>query len=200
MYSLLFVTLNLGLDDLLMFAVYYLRSFVVAGLAMIVLLVASFFVRRLSSGHSSSAMCLLWVSALPIVCWVVYFCLTCSFTKTLIILNSESDDAAEMAYERLFKRQVTTVDRAVDLAIDTGEAPNVRFYAACLVADLLTNASSNEVDRVLIRVENAPRIEPGFMGGNRLTDQFYIPGHVPPSLSVKTIVTTRLEVFRNLRK
>jgi hypothetical protein len=130
-----------------------------------------------------------------LVCWVVYFMATCELTYTLVLLGSESSQVAERTYVNRFKRQVNTLDGAVRLAVNRHQEPNVRFYASCLIADMLaTNDAS--VAAVFKRIENADLIETQFFDGNRLTDGFYVPGHAQVHLPVRDIVERRLHVLR----
>ena len=130
------------------------------------------------------------------VCWVVYFLFTCELTYTLIMLDSESSGVAERIYDNRFKRQVDTLDRAVGLAVNEHQAPNVRFYAACRIADMLVTSNDAVVASALKRVENAPIFETKFFGGNRLTEKFYDPGHYQVRLPVRDIVRRRLQFLR----
>jgi len=133
----------------------------------------------------------------PLLLWILHLIVTANFTVTLVLLDSETSLTAERTYEGRFKKQVRTLDQAVRLSIDPSQAPNVRFYAACLVAERLATNSEVFIGRVLRKVENTPLIETQFFDGNHLTEKFYIPGHFHPPLSVQKIVEERL---RDLRK
>jgi hypothetical protein len=114
----------------------------------------------------------------------------------LILLDSESSEAAESAYVNRFRMQVKTVETAVRLATNKHQAPNVRFYASCLIADMVAAKDDTAVSMVLEEVEGAPVIETQFFGGNRLTEIFYVPGHLQVQLPVRDIVEKRLQQVR----
>ncbi|HEY1799874.1 MAG TPA: hypothetical protein VGG46_02975 [Terriglobales bacterium] len=134
---------------------------------------------------------------LPFICWVIYFVFSVHFTKTLVLLNSESAGIAEETYNTSFKEEVKTVNRAMGLVFDKGEAPNVRFYASCLIADMMANSNGAEVTQILQKVEDAPIIEPEFIGGNSLTAEFFTPAQALSPLTVRDVIETRL---RNIRQ
>jgi len=61
---------------------------------------------------------------------------------------------------------------------------------------LLTTNSDASMAKTLEMVENAPTIQPQFIGGNSLTREFVDPGKMPPRLFVGQIIRRRLEVLR----
>ena len=110
----------------------------------------------------------------------------------LTLLDTESAGVAEIAYEERFKREVKTLDEAVRLAVNKHRAPNVRFYAACLVAERLFISDELVVTDTLKRVDVAPMIDAQFIGGNRLTARFYAQGRAQPHLTVRQVIEQRL--------
>jgi hypothetical protein len=188
--------MEFGPDDLVMFGIYYVPSLIIVIVTFVAILAAIVFVERFRPQFARLAplgVCLLPV---PFVIWVFYFVSTSDLTTTLILLDSESSGTAEKTYSNTFKAQVNTVDAAVRLAVNRHQAPNVRFYASCLIADMLVTNDDATVVKVTKEVEDAPVIETEFFGGNRLTKSFYIPGHVQPSLTVQEIVEQRLQELR----
>jgi hypothetical protein len=188
--------MEFGPDDLVMFGIRYWPSLVFSIIASAAVLgIISFARRRFPRFRRWPVLTLCLVPA-PLICWVIYFAPTCKMAYTLTLLNSESSQVAERTYENRFRTEVGTLDAAVRIAVSKREAPNVRFYASCLVAEMLAAKDDAVVAKTLSKVEDAPIIETQFFGGNRLTDGFYIPGHVQPQLSVRRIVEQRLESLR----
>jgi len=129
----------------------------------------------------------------PLFFWGIYVAGTLGEQKTFVLLDSESDGVAELVYEHDFKRQVTTLDRAISIAIDRHQTPGVRFYASCLIADLASTNDEKFVSSLLSRLDSAPEFEARFFSGNTMTAPFYASGRVQPRLSVRGIVSRRLQ-------
>jgi hypothetical protein len=189
--------MEFGPDDLVMFGLHYMPSLILAVVMSTAVVVAIYFAKRLSPKFDRLAPLGTCLLAAPLVFWLIYVVATSSFTSTLILLDSESSKAAENTYDNSFKKQVVTVDAAVRLAVSKHQAPNVRFYASCLIADMLVTNDNTTVIKVLKKVENSPIIKTEFFDGNKLTDSFYIPGHAQPSLTVQEIVERRLRELRH---
>jgi hypothetical protein len=188
--------MEFGPEDLLEFGRYYLPSLLWSLLACVAIFIVGILVARLRPGRRRWRTVMVCLAALPLVCWVVYFATTSELTYTLVLLGSESSQVAERTYVGRFKTQVTTLDGAVHLAVSRHQEPNVRFYACCLIADLLQTNSSSAAEAVLKRVESADVIETQFFGGNKLTDGFYVPGHAQVDLPVREIVERRIRMLR----
>jgi len=77
-------------------------------------------------------------------------------------------------------------------AEDDVGAQNVRFYAACRVADLLDSSNQDFQNRVLNEVQDAPIVTPGFFGTNSINCIFYIQDREQPRLAVADIIQRRL--------
>jgi hypothetical protein len=94
-------------------------------------------------------------------------------------------------YKNIF---TPSLSEAVNL-IKNGElGGNVRFYAACRVADLLkTETNTNVKAQVLKDVENAPAIDTEFFGTNELNFKLYTPYHEQVHISPKSLIERRLE-------
>ena len=192
--------IEFGPDDLIMSVIHYLPSLVFAVIASLIVIGAIVVIKRQwpkSNCRKNLGLCLV---PIPMICWVIYFGSTLGFTETSILLNSESAQVAEKIYETRFKKQINTLDSAVCLAVDKRQAPNVRFYASCLIADMLATNDDTVVVKVSKTVENAPTIETQFIGGNELTDEFVIQGHVQPPLSVRGIIEKRLLDIRQSKR
>ena len=151
--------MDFGPEDLLEFGIYYLPSLLLAAFMSLAILAATVVARRLRPKFRYWATFRVVLVPASFVCWVVYFLFTCELTYTLIMLDSESSGVAERIYDNRFKRQVDTLDRAVGLAVNEHQAPNVRFYAACRIADMLVTSNNAVVASALKRVENAPIFE-----------------------------------------
>lgn len=183
----------MGPDDWVMFCMYYIPSLVIAISTACVMSAGAWLARHFHKPIGCrTALCL---AVVAVVCWPVYFASTSKMATILVSLNSEDARLAETVYEDDFKKEVSTVGKAVRLATDTHQAPNVRFYASCLIADLLATNSDADVTETLAMVKNAPTIEPQIIGGNSLTSEFMVPGHAPPRLFVGEIIRRRLGVL-----
>ena len=190
--------MEFGPDDLVMVGIRWLASLFLPIITSVAILGIIAFGRRRRPHFRYWPALVVCLVPVPLVCWVIQSAATSKLTYTLTLLNSESSQVAESTYEKRFRVEVGRLDEAVRLAISKHKAPNVRFYASCLVSDILaTNEHNSVIATTLSKVEGAPIIKTQFFGGNRLTDKFYIPGQVQPHLSVRDIVEQRL---RDLRK
>ena len=188
--------MEFGPEDLFEFGRYYLPSLIVAGATTVAILVALIFGRRFRAKSARHAVLTACLVVAPLVCWTIYFAATAGLTSTLILLGSESSEVAERAYFNRFGKQVNSVDAAVRLAVNKHQESNVRFYASCLVADMLATNDDATAASVLKKVESAPIIETEFFGGNGLTEKFYIPGRAQVHLPVRDIIEQRLREHR----
>ncbi|HWX19908.1 MAG TPA: hypothetical protein VN578_08390 [Candidatus Binatia bacterium] len=189
--------MEFGLDDLLMLGIRWLPSFFCSFIASAAILGLAAVGKRLRPRFAYWRALATYLAPVPLIFWVIHSASTTKLDYVLTLLNSESSQVAERAYESRFGAEVSTLDEAVRLAVSGCEAPNVRFYASCLVADILvTNKSQSATAQALSKVDRAPTIKTQFFGGNRLTDRFYTPGHVQPQLSVRNIVEQRLQDLR----
>jgi hypothetical protein len=188
--------MEFGPEDLLEFGLYYLPSLVWSGLACAVTFITGVLIVRRRPVRRRVGNVVVCLAAVPLVCWVVYFACTSELTYTLVSLGSESSQFAERTYFTRFKAQVTTLDPAVRLAVSRHQEPNVRFYACCLIADMLQTNNSAAAEAVLKRVENAGVIQTQFFGGNSLTEGLYVPGHAQVELPAREIVERRIRMLR----
>ncbi len=189
--------MEIGPEDIVEFGIHYLPSLVLAILMSVAILVAVIFGNKLQPKFAQYRTLFLCLLPAPLVCWVIYFASTSELTFTLTMLGSESSQAEEHAYDNQFKMEVTTVDAAVHLAVARHQEPNVRFYASCLIADMLVTNDDAAVQKVLKKIDDAPIVDTEFFGANRLTGQFYIPGRSQVHLPVREIVEQRLRMIRD---
>jgi hypothetical protein len=182
--------MNGDAGDAITFAGYYIPSLLVAFFGVLVLATILFI-------KGGSARKYILPFTLSIICfWGIYIVSTASRYMTLALLGSESDGAAEFAYQKCFD---LNLHQAIKLAVsntgitlDETGAQNVRFYAACRIADLLVSSNQDFRNTILNKIQNAPTITPGFFGTNALTCIFYIPNREQPRLQVAEIIRHRL--------
>src|SRR5579863_237946 len=183
-----------GPDDLVMLGIRLLRSLPLVVIIYSAIAVGIVLGVRRWPKLASQKMPFAILILLPIVCWMIYSLANLELDYTLTLLNSESSQVAEHTYDNRFKRQVKTIEQAIALAVNGNEAPNVRFYASCLVADMLVSNDEPFVTKVLKETENAPLIETQFFGGNRLTAGFYVPGHDQVHIYPSDLIRQRLRM------
>ncbi|HUE36009.1 MAG TPA: hypothetical protein VMO20_01360, partial [Candidatus Acidoferrum sp.] len=177
--------MEFGPEDLLDLGLYYLPSLIVTIAISITIFWAVIFLKRPSS-EFSNRLALAILSVLVVMFfWSVYVVSTSRLAGTLVMLDSESSDTAEHIYDTQFRTDVSTVDEAARLAVNGHQAGSVRFYASCLIADMLVTNDDVTVKEVLNRLDGSPVIETEFFGGNSLTEPFYIPGHEQPELTAR---------------
>lgn len=114
----------------------------------------------------------------------------------MALLGSESPEAAEFAFQKGFN---LNLNQAIKLAIrnpgdgeDAVGGQNVRFYAACRIADILESSNRDFQNRILDQVQDVPIITPGFIGTNSINCIFYVPNREQPRLTVAEIIQRRL--------
>jgi hypothetical protein len=124
--------------------------------------------------------------------WFVF--IVSSFKRTLILtaLDSEWRGVAEYAYVHNFDAEL---DQSIDLLV-WSRRENIRFYAACRVADLLVLQNETTASNVLSELENAPLVTPEFHGTNSINGIFYT-GMFQPRLRVDDLIRQRMEQGRN---
>ncbi len=185
--------MNFGPDDFVELCIRYLPGLAFSIIISIAILVVVNLAKRRRPQFAYWSVLKLYATPAPLVCWAIYFTSTVELNYTLTLLGSESSQVAERAYENRFRAEVVTLDKAVSLAVAKHEEPNIRFYASCLVADLLATKDDYVIAQTLNKVDGAPIIETEFFDGNRLTEKFYVPGRAQPQLSVRKIVEQRLQ-------
>jgi hypothetical protein len=189
--------MDFGPDDFVMLTARWLSGLSFAVVASFATFGAVMLGRRRFPRFGRWRIVAIFLVPLPLAWWAIHSASSGELNYTLTLLNSESSQVAERAYEGQFKAEVASLDGALRLAVSKREAPNVRFYASCLVADFLaTNKDDSSVARILSKVDGAPLIETQFFGGNSLTKGFYIPGHLQPELTVRQIVEQRMRELR----
>ena len=172
-------------EDLGAFVFHYLPSLGIAlflSLILELLIKSSQFVRDRRSN---------WIYVLtPLMLWLLYFALTARWTLALEALESESEQVAELSYKTIFKPDLR---QSVKLIDDQRVEANVRFYAACRVADLLRTKDTMTQAKIFKDVENAPSIETEFFGTNDLNYKLFVPDHNQVHMSAQQIIEQRLE-------
>jgi hypothetical protein len=185
-----------GPEDIVTFVWYYVPSLLWCVLAVAGISASAAFLTRRRPDLTRRRLILLRVAPLPLVCWVIYFATTAQFSFTLALLSSESSHVAEHAYFARFKAQVTTLGRAIRLVTRKEPDTNIRFYACCLIADMIQTNDDAVVEGVLQKIQNSDLVKTGFFGGNRLTEGFYIPGRGQVELPPDEIVRRRIHMLR----
>jgi hypothetical protein len=150
------------------------------------------FLRARRKGSRLSSGTVLGAIILSAFIWLTYFAITARRVFTVTLLDAENNTLAEAAYKNLFD---VDLGQAVDLAVNKHQPDNVRFYACCRIADLLTTNNENTAQSVFIKVANAPAIVPYFFGTNHLTYGFFTPGYSEGPFSVREIIERRLRVL-----
>ena len=107
----------------------------------------------------------------------------------LTLLDSENNRQAEMVYYEFFD---IDLDKAESIAVDKHQTGNVRFYASCRIADLLSNQSDAVRKQVLKKVSGSSEFRTGFGGTNRLTCGFFTPNGPEGPYFVEDVVSMRL--------
>lgn len=184
--------MQFGPEDLVALSMHYLMGLASACCVSAIIVAAVVLTGRISHRTVPVGRTALLALA-PLLFWGVYVAGTLGEQKTLVLLDSESDGVAELVYKRDFKHQVTTLDSAITLAVDRHQPPGVRFYASCLIADLSSTNDGKFVSNLLSRLDSAPEFETRFFGGNTMTAPFYTSGRAQPRLSVREIVSRRLQ-------
>ena len=128
---------------------------------------------------------------------------TASQKMTLALLGSESSEAAEFAYQKSFN---VNLHQAINLAVskvgwevEETSGQNVRFYAACRIADILASSNQDFRNTIFGEVQNAPIVMAGFFGTNSINGNFFIPNRTQPELPVADIIRLRLLELENSR-
>jgi hypothetical protein len=182
--------------DPLVFASYYLPSLLVA----IVILIsgAILFMKR-----DSTRKYILPLIISIICCWGIYFLSKASLYMTLALLGSEDAGAAEFAYQKSFN---VNLHQAINLAVsnpgwevEETSGQNVRFYAACRIADILASSNQDFRNTILEEVQSAPIVTPGFIGTNAINCAFYVDDREQPQLQVAEIIQRCLSDLENSR-
>jgi hypothetical protein len=159
--------MEFGPDDLVELAFYYLPGLIFAVVLSITIFAMGLFAKRLQAKLNLSMTKRVLFAFMPLVCWIFYCTLTFNFAVTLVSLNSESAGLAEHTYQTTFKEQVNTLDKALALAVNKRQPGDVRFYASCLLAEMLTNCSDAKISAVLQEVDGAREIDTEFLGMGR---------------------------------
>ena len=179
---------NSDAGDSLTLLSYYVPSLIIAFLIALLLNAILVSIRGLNRKY----ICLSTASIL--CCWGIYFLSTASQNMTLTLLGSESPEAAEFAFQKDFK---LNLNQAIWLATsnpagDDAGGQNVRFYAACRIADILESSNRDFQDRIVNQMRDAPIITPGFIGTNSINCVFGDPNQGQPRLTVAEIIRRRL--------
>lgn len=182
-------TRPIGPEDWLEFLLHYLPSVAASVLATLGILLLLYFMKSTSERRfrETAGIC---VAIAPILIWTIYFFATSDWTLTLTLLNSEDDRVAEQAYETRLRRTIADADSALRLLERANHREsNLRFYAACRLAELLkTNSDSRFVEGALNRVSKAPNIQTAFFGTNSLNKHFYEPGKEQVKMPARELV------------
>jgi hypothetical protein len=132
------------------------------------------------------------LALVPILMWLVYFCATVNETYVLNSLDAENDLFAERIYYTRFNVDLKT---AVSIATDENEPGNVRFYASCRIADLISINNESVKAEVLKRTSGPLSFRTDFFNTNRLTSGFFVPCHEEGPFTVNEIIKKRLEIL-----
>ena len=116
------------------------------------------------------------------------------FKRTLILtaLDSEWGGVAEYAYLHNFDAEL---NQSIELAVRS-RSENIRFYAACRIADLLALQDETTVSYELSELEHAPLVAPEFHGTNNINGVFYT-GMLQPRLRLDDLIRRRMEQGRS---
>jgi hypothetical protein len=182
--------MDFGFDELFALLIYYLPSLGCWLLGTIAVTTLLFLAKR-KRGERLGWRLIGFILLASGTSWLVYFAATARTAYAITDLDSEEDDVAEAAYHNYFDMGL---NKAVSLAMSDHQRGNVRFYAACRIADLLvTNDDRTKAD-ILERVDDAPAFNTDFFGTNSLTSGFFIPGHVEGPFTVREIIERHLAV------
>jgi len=179
------------IDEIWALAVYYLPSFT-GCLVMSGIVGFAFPKTRQKCEKRWSAGVVFSLMLLPILFWLVYFGATVRNTYVLTSLDTEDDSLAELIYYTRFDVDLKT---AIGLATDESEFSNVRFYACCRIADLLSIDNESIKTSVLKNTANAHPFQTEFFNTNRLTCGFFTPGYAEGPYTVNGVVEKRLEIL-----
>jgi hypothetical protein len=183
---------QIHIDEWCALFIYYLPSLTCWAFGTTVILALLCLGRRFTRYRLNSAM--IWgVIAVSIVSWLTYFVVTARTAFAITLLDTEDDKLAEAAYRNLFDVSLT---RAVSLAINEHLEGNVRFYASCRIADLLSSADEHTKSSVLDRVANSPPFQTDFFRTNQLTCGFFVPGYAEGPFNVSEIIVRRLRTVK----
>ena len=174
----------------LQFFFWYAGMFLLWAVSTAVLAAGALFLnRRYRSGRGLPIVSILLT--LSVLGWVSYFVMTAKWTFTKLALDGEDDTVAEWAYYTHFKTD--SLDRCMELAMNHGESENVRFYAACRMADILSSRDDKFVNSFLDDLDSWIWIHPLFFGTNGINGQFFVTGTIAGPYNVKKLVLQRLE-------
>ena len=186
---------NCDAGDFIAFLGYYLPSLLAAFIAV---LIPGFI---LFMKGDSTRKYILPLIIFVICCWGIYFISRASQNMTLALLGSESSSAAEFAYQKSFKPNLHQAIKLATSNVPIGQeevgGQNVRFYAACRIADILASSNQDFRNTILEQVQSAPIVTPGFIGTNAINYIFYIQNREQPRLRVPEIIERRLEFDRS---
>lgn len=118
---------------------------------------------------------LLTIAFLAVGAWLVYCGIDMRRVLIFTMLASEDDSIAERTY-CVFSRSGSTL--LVETINNRDEDQNVRFYAACALADKI--AVDRKYEKLLPRVADAPDIYPGFFCSNEVNKPFFAGGPLNP--------------------
>jgi hypothetical protein len=105
--------------------------------------------------------------------WIVHCGIDMRRMLMFTMLESEDDSMAETTF-RVFTQSDSTL--LIDTINNQEEDQNVRFYAACALADKI--AADRKCECLLPRVGNAPDIYPVFFSPNEVNKPFFSGGPI----------------------
>ena len=178
---------NIGWDDWVAFIARFLGDFakhayiwVIVGVVLL-LLCAAFGPLKKKMRYVVGAL-----SSLLLVALIVNFGIAAHRLYVLTLLGSEDDGLAENVY-RAFSHD-TRQHELVKIVNDRHEDDNVRFYAACALADQATTNLLTSDSALWEAVRSAPEIHPRFFNQNNV-NQIVFPSTV--SISPSDVIKKR---------
>jgi len=176
---------NIGWDDWVAFTARFLGDFAKHAYILVIVGVVVLLVCATSPSLKKKIRYLLGtMSTLLIVTLIAYFCMAAHRLFTL--LGSEDDGLAENVY-RTFSHDASQHE-LVKIVNDRHEDDNVRFYAACALADQATTNHLTAGGKLWEAVQSAPEIHPRFFNQNNV-NQIVFPSTV--SISPTDVIRKR---------
>src|SRR5579859_4123198 len=144
-----------------------------------------------------------WISniklvAASILLFVASVLLSARSDLTKLCLDAEDIRTEEWAYNNLF--QPDNIDACIKLLKNQAELPNVRFYAACKLGELLAKSSESDQSYALFHIALAPSVTPTFFGTNsinQLCEKVFRTSNIAVPYNITDIVLDRKHAVLN---
>jgi len=179
----------MGPDDWVAFVLRWSDSSVVHIVALTVILAFFGLVFRESSGHRGWQWLSLSAFLLAGTGWGYHFWRSSECALTLTQLGSEDDGLAARAYRNL--PAYADPGCLIHLVRNANEDQNVRFYAACLLADELPTSDGVKKKILLLILDGTPDIRAVFFSTNEVNCAFFAPTR---ALSPADVINRRLDM------